>query len=54
MTSTGLRGVVGEFDLFPLVRVEIKGVKIVESDSGVVDTSVTSENVNLIVDYGSS
>ena len=55
VSTSSIRNVSGEgFDLLPSLGLEIEGVKVVEGNSGVVETSVTSEQVNLSVVEGGS
>jgi len=47
VTTTTLRGVVCGLNLGPLLGLKIEAVEVVESDSLVVDSTMTTEQVNL-------
>jgi hypothetical protein len=49
VTSSSLRGVVVWNNLVPLLRLEVEGVHVVESDTLVVKSSMASEQVDLLV-----
>jgi hypothetical protein len=50
VTTSSIGNVTCEgFDLLPSLSLKIKGVEIVEGNSCVVETSMSSEKVNLIV-----
>lgn len=52
VTSSRLWGVVLRLNLLPLVSVEVEGIHVVEGYSSIVNTSVTSKDIDLVVDYG--
>jgi hypothetical protein len=54
VTTTALGRVVCGLDFLPLLGLEIEAVKIVKSDSLVVNTTMTSEQVNFAIKKGGS
>lgn len=52
VTTTALRGVVCGLDLLPFLGFEIIAVEIVKSDSLVIDTTMTTEQVDLSIKEG--
>jgi hypothetical protein len=54
VTTTTLRRVVRGLNLGPLLGLKIEAVEVVESDSLIVDSTMTTEQVNLPIQEGGS
>jgi len=50
VAATAFRRVVSGLDPFPLVSLQVEGVKIVESNALVVETTMATEDVDLVVE----
>jgi hypothetical protein len=49
MSTSALGRIVGGLDSLPLMSLQVEGVEIVECNALVVETTMTSEDVDLIV-----
>ena len=54
MTTTTFRRVVCRLNLAPFLGLKIEAIEIVESDSLIVDSTMTTEEINLSVEEGGS